>query len=87
MDAFGFPSVPDSSSLNITPQKPSNIAPEKQNFLPVNPNPYNPAPTSTNPGSGQPPSFDTFSKLKTEGEFTKAIQFMIKYQRLILPKI
>lgn len=77
MDAFGFPSVPSSTSSNIAPSKPSNIPPEQKNFVPVEPNPYNPAPTPTN--SGGP----NFTNLKTSGGATLNVEQMAKAQKLI----
>ncbi|XP_033228096.1 vacuolar protein sorting-associated protein VTA1 homolog isoform X14 [Belonocnema kinseyi] len=82
-DAFGFPSVPSSFSSNITPPKPVNIPPERKNFVPVEPNPYNPAPIPTNPGTEKPSSFENFNNLKTEGGVTLNLEQMTKAQKLI----
>ncbi|XP_051158933.1 vacuolar protein sorting-associated protein VTA1 homolog isoform X4 [Leptopilina boulardi] len=81
-DAFGFPSVPSSSNSNISPPKPLNIPSENENFIPVEPNPYNPAPTPTNPNNGQQ-SFQNFNNLKTVGGVTLSVEQMTKAQKLI----
>lgn len=78
-DAFGFPSVPSSSSPNIPPPKPLNIPSENENFIPIEPNPYNPAPTPTNPNNGQ----QNFNNLKTAGGVTLSVEQTTKAQKLI----
>ncbi|XP_043480040.1 vacuolar protein sorting-associated protein VTA1 homolog isoform X3 [Leptopilina heterotoma] len=78
-DAFGFPSVPSSSSPNIPPPKPLNIPSENENFIPIEPNPYNPAPTPTNPNNGQ----QNFNNLKTAGGVALSVEQTTKAQKLI----